>query len=115
MPDERLPMKVFYGDFQAQGDQKKRFKDTLAASLKVFNIPTESCEQATQDRTKWHCFINKGAAQFKAKRICEAERKRKKPESKSQGVIIRLNTVRLTCSICNRQLLNSHQRTHTHT
>ena len=38
MPDERLPKKVFYGELQegkrCQGDQKKRYKDTLNASLK---------------------------------------------------------------------------------
>ena len=31
----------------------------------------------TQDRTKWRCLVNKGAVQYEAKRICEAERKRK--------------------------------------
>ena len=37
MPDERLPKKVFYGELQerkrCQGGQKKRYKDTLKASL----------------------------------------------------------------------------------
>ena len=46
MPDERLPKKVLYGELQegkrSQGGQKKRYKDTLKASLKDFNIPTES-------------------------------------------------------------------------
>ena len=65
MPDERLPKKVLYGELQegkrSQGGQKKRYKDTLKASLKDFNIPTESWEQAAQDRTKWRCLINKSA------------------------------------------------------
>ena len=78
MPDERLPKKVLYGELQegkrSQGGQKKRYKDTLKVSLRDFNIPTESWEQAAQDRTKWRCLINKGAFQFEAKRICEAER-----------------------------------------
>ena len=43
MPDERLPKKVFYGELQegkrSQGGQKKRYKDTLKASLKDFDIP----------------------------------------------------------------------------
>ena len=56
MPDERLPKKVFYGELQeekrSQGGQKKRYKDTLKALLNHFNIPTESWEQASQDRTK---------------------------------------------------------------
>ena len=38
MPDERLPKKVLYGELQegkrSQGGQKKRYKDTLKASLK---------------------------------------------------------------------------------
>ena len=37
MPDARLPKKVFYGELQegkrSQGGQKKRYKDTLKASL----------------------------------------------------------------------------------
>ena len=67
MPDERLPKNVLYGELQegkrSQGGQKKRYKDTLKASLKDFNIPTEVWEQAAQDRTKWRCLINKGASQ----------------------------------------------------
>ena len=51
MPDEheRLPKKVFYGELQegthSQGGQKKRYKDTLKASLKDFDIPIGSWEQ----------------------------------------------------------------------
>ena len=37
---------------RSQGGQKKLYKDTFKASLKDFNIPTESWEQAAQDRTK---------------------------------------------------------------
>ena len=55
MPDERLPKKVLYGELQegkrSQGGQKKRYKDTLKASLKDFNISTESWEQAAQDQS----------------------------------------------------------------
>ena len=114
MPDERLPEKVLYGELQegkrSQGGQKKRYKDTLKASLKDFNILTESWEQAAQDRTKWRCLINKGASQFEEKRICEAERKRKERKAQSE----------FTCSICNRQFklklgytaINEHTNTH---
>ena len=46
MPDERLPKKILYGELQvgkrSHGGQKKRYKDTLKASLKDFSIPTES-------------------------------------------------------------------------
>ena len=48
MPDERLPKKILYGELQvgkrSHGGQKKRYKDTVKASLKDFNIPTESWE-----------------------------------------------------------------------
>ena len=41
MPDERLPKKILYGELQvgkrSHGGQK-RYKDTLEASLKDFNI-----------------------------------------------------------------------------
>ena len=44
MPDKRLPKKILYGELQigkrSNGGQKKRYKDTLKASLKDFNIPT---------------------------------------------------------------------------
>ena len=89
MPDERLPKKVFYGELQvgnrSQGGQKKRYKDTLKAALKDFNIPTESWEQAAQDRTKMRCLISKGASQFEAKRICETERKRKERKARAKA------------------------------
>ena len=77
-----------YGELQegkrSQGGQKKRYKDTLKASLKDFNIPIDSWEQAAQDRTKWCCLINKGASQFEEKRICEAERKRKERKARAK-------------------------------
>ena len=95
-------------------------KDTLKASLKDFNIPTEAWEQAAQDRTKWRCLINKGASQFEAKRICEAERKRKERKARAEGPSSDSAQSEFTCSICNRQFrakigLYSHQRTHKHT
>ena len=65
MPDERLPKKVFHGELQVgkrpQGGQKKRYKDTLKASLKDFNILPESWEQIALDRAKWRCLIRKSA------------------------------------------------------
>ena len=48
MPNERLPKKFLYGELQAgkrsHSGQKKRHKYILKASLKDFNIPTESWE-----------------------------------------------------------------------
>ena len=107
MPDERLPKKIFYGELQdgkrSQVDQKKRYKGTLKASLKDFNIPTESWEQAAQDRTKWRSLINKGAPQFESKRICEAERKRIERKARAKGSSLDSAQSEFTCSICNQQ------------
>ena len=87
MPDARLPKKVFYGELQegkrCQGGQKKRYKDTLKASLKDFEIPMGSWEQTAQERSKWRGLINKGAALYEKKRICEAERKRRERKAKT--------------------------------
>ena len=124
MPDERLPKKVLFGELhvgkRSQDGQKKRYKDTLKTSLKDFNIPTESREQAAQDRTKWRCLIIKGASQFEAKRICEAERKRKERKARAKGPPSDSTQSKFICSICNRQFrakigFYSHQRTHKHT
>ena len=72
MPDERLPKKILYGELQvgkrSHGGQKKRYKDTLKASLKDFNIPTESWEQIAQDRTKWRGLIKRGAGEYTKQR-----------------------------------------------
>ena len=52
MPDERLTKKVFYGELQegkrSQGGQKKRYKDTLKASLNDVDIPMRFGEQTAQ-------------------------------------------------------------------
>ena len=81
VPDERLPKKIFYGELQegnrSQGGQRKRYKETLGAPLKDFNIPIESWEQAVLDRTMWLCLIRKRADPYEEKRTCEAERKHK--------------------------------------
>ena len=80
MPDERLPKKIFNGELEvgkrSHGGQKKRYKVTHKASLKDFSIPTESWEQIAQDRTKWRGLIKRGAGEYEAKRISEAEQKR---------------------------------------
>ena len=56
MPDKRLPKKLLYGELQdgkrSNGGQKKRYKDTLKASLKDCNIPTESWAQDRHFRVK---------------------------------------------------------------
>ena len=122
MPDERLPKKVLYGDLQegkrSQRGQKKRYEDTLKASLKDFNIPTGSWEKAAQDRTKWRCLIkvSPNLKQRESLKLKESVKKGKQePRDHHQT-----RQSEFTCSICNRQFrakigLYSNQRTHKHT
>ena len=86
------------------------------ASLKDFNIPTESWEQIAQDRTKWRGLVRRGAGEYEAKRISEAEQKRAQRKARARAPT-ELSSSDLSCSICNRQFkakigLTSHLRTH---
>ena len=121
MPDEHLPKKILYGELQvgkcSHGGQKKRYKDTLKASLKDFNIPTESWEQIAQDRTKWQGLIKRGAGEYEAKRISEAVQKRAQRKARAKASPTELSSSDLSCTICNRQFrakigLISHLRTY---
>ena len=81
MPDERLPKKVFYGELRegkrSQGGQKKRYKDTLKASLKDFDIPIGSLKRLHRSDQSGEVSSTKEQLSMKKKRICEAERKRR--------------------------------------
>ena len=73
MPDARLPKILFYGKLQvgncSKGGQKKRHKDTLKPPYKTL----EFWEEAARERAKWRCLIRKGADDYEAMRICDAE------------------------------------------
>ena len=84
---------------------------------KDFNIPTESWEQITQDRTKWRGLIRRGAGEYEAKRVSEAEQKRAQRKARAKASPTELSSSDLSCSICNRQFRVkigpiSHLRTH---
>ena len=73
------------------------------------------------EQRQWRCLINKGASQFEAKRICEAERKREERKARAKGPSSDSAQSKFTCSICNRQLrakiglytaINEHTNTH---
>ena len=121
MPDECLPKKILCGELQAgkrsHSGQKKRYNDTLKASLKNFNIQTESWEQISQDRTKWRGLIRKGAGDYEANAFSEAEQKRAQRKARAKASSTELSSSDLSCSICNRQCrakigLISHLITH---
>ena len=103
MLDERLPKIILYGELQVEkrshGGQKKRYKNTHKASLKDFNIPTESWEQVAQDRTKWRGLIKRGNGEYEAKRISEAEQKRAQRKARAKASPTELSPSDLSCSI----------------
>ena len=85
-------------------------------SLKDFNIPTESWEQIAQDRAKWRGLIRRGASEYEAKRISEAEQKRAQRKARAKA-LPEQSCSDLCCSISNRQFrarigLISHLRIH---
>ena len=55
------------------------------ASLKDFNIPTESSEPTAQDRAKWRGLIRRGAGEYEAKRISEAEQKHAQRKARAKA------------------------------
>ena len=93
MPEERLPKKILYGELEmgkrSHGGQKKRYKDTLKASLKDFNIPTESWEQIVQIRAKWQGLIRRDASEYEAKIISGAEQKRAQRKARAKALTSR--------------------------
>ena len=122
MPDERCPKKVFYGELlegkRSQGGQKKRYKETLKASLNDFDIPTGSWQQTAQERSKWRGLSSTKEQLSMKKRVCEAERKRRERKANTNGPSA--DSMTLTYSTCNRQFrarigLVSYKRTHQYT
>ena len=97
--------------------ERKHILSYQCRSLKDFNIPTESWEQVAQDRTRWRGLIKRGAGEYEAKRISEAEQKRAQRKARAKASPTELSSSDLSCSICNRQFrakigLISHLRTH---
>ena len=119
MPDERLPKRIFYGELQygqrSHGGQKKRFKDTLKASMKAFAINPDTWERAAMDRSTWRSSIHEGARSCEANRITAAEKKRQ--ARKAHAVNPPGDVALAPCPFCSRTFrarigLISHLRTH---
>ena len=71
MPNECLPEKPLWRTTIVKTLpwwSEKAIQDSFKASLKDFNIPTESWELIAQDRAKWHGFIRKGAGEYEIKK-----------------------------------------------
>ena len=119
MEDNRLPKRLFYGELKkgkrSHGGQRKRFKDTLKASLKHCRIPPASWEEAAQDRQSWRASVKTGVAHFEAKRIQELQQKRQLRKDRSSFPSQLDNGI--PCPHCSRKFrakigLISHLRTH---
>lgn len=120
MPDHRLPRKIFYGELQqgkrSIGGQKKRYKDTLKASLKAFNIDPVCWEKDAQDRAFWRHSVHKGAEMCEANRTAAAEQRRRDRKARAADPLL---TATIPCPHCQRHFrarigLVSHLRTHRH-
>ena len=127
MPDERLPKKVLYGKLQegkrSQGGQKKRYKDTLKASLKDFKFsifqlsPGNRLLRIEQSGVDSSTKVPLNLKQRESVKLKGSVKKRK---ARVKGPSSDSAESEFTCSICNRQFrakigLYSHQRTHKHT
>ena len=121
MSDERLPKRLFYGELtegkRSHGGQKKRYKDTLKASLKCCGINPDSWEEAAQDRPSWRQRINSGTKTFEEHRVTEAMRKRQLRKTRACELSQASQPPSFTCPHCPRLFkakigLISHLRTH---
>ena len=81
--EERLPERLVYGELQTgvrcHGGQKKRFQDTLKASMKDFGVDHNSWETLAQYRSAWPSAIHKGAEAYEQQRIETAKTKQARP------------------------------------
>ena len=119
MDDERLPKRLFYSELTvgkwSVGGQRKRYKDTLKASLKDFNINPESWKGLAAERCTWRSLIRKGAISSEKNRVCQTEKKRELRKSGATSASTPGSVH--DCSTCSRTFcaqigLISHSRTH---
>ena len=118
MPDHRLPKTLLFGELlegkHSLGCPKKRFKDTLKASLKAFNISHTTWEQTAEDRDGWRAAVHQGAKSYEANRIAAAEQRR---EARKNSANRSPAAATIPCPYCQRTFrvqigLVSHLRTH---
>ena len=120
MSDDRLPKRLLYGELQtgvrSHGGQKKRFKDTLKASMKDFGVDHTSWETLAQNRTAWRGSIHTGAAAYEQQRTEAAKTKRAARKARCTNPPAQASAP-LSCPHCPRTFrarigLISHLRTH---
>uniref|UniRef100_A0A8C5PLD5 Reverse transcriptase n=1 Tax=Leptobrachium leishanense TaxID=445787 RepID=A0A8C5PLD5_9ANUR len=119
MPDHRIPKQLLYGELsqgkRSHGGQRKRYKDTLKASLKSMDIDITSWEILAQDRSTWRMLTLHGCQIFEDRRATIAQEKRALRKVRTANVATGVPTH--VCSTCGRTFrarigLISHLRTH---
>ena len=119
MNDSRLPKRLFYSELsvgrRSAGGQYKRYKDTLKATLKSFNMSPDTWETAAQDRCKWRGQVHQGAKYHEEERRSSAQIKRKMRKERLNQAPPAMSDH--TCPTCGRGFmarigLTSHQRVH---
>ena len=120
MPDERLPKKIFYGELQvgkrSYGGQKKRYKETIKASLRLQHtnrVKGTDCTgsyKVARPHKEGSWWMRSKKNQRSRAETCTAESKRNASPTE-------LSSSDLSCSICNSQFrakidLISHLRTY---
>ncbi|XP_047481685.1 uncharacterized protein LOC125034088 [Penaeus chinensis] len=119
MADSRLPKQLLYGELcegkRSVGGQKKRFKDSLKASLKDMNINVSTWEQLATNRSNWRSKVFTGACAAEKRRTTEVQQK--SAARKAQAAYTSNAAPTHTCPVCGRALrarigLISHLRTH---
>ena len=125
--DSRIPKQLLFSELhsgkRSRGAPKKRFKDTLKASLKCFDVDPENWELQAQQRDSWRSTITNSALSYEAKRILQAESKRQERKSRianANKTTTANSSSGVTCFVCHRSFrtkigLNSHMRTHNST
>ena len=118
MPDHRLPKQLLFGELvdgkRSRGAPKKRFKDSLKASLKAFDICPDAWEIAAQDRSCWRTSVQKGAKDCEANRTAAAVQRR---QARKDSANSSPAAATIPCPHCQRTFraqigLISHLRTH---
>ena len=116
MPNERLPKKILYKWENAP--LVVRRSDTRTPSTPPLKTSTYQLSRGiAQDWAKWRGLVRRGAGEYEAKRISEAEQKRAQRKARAKASPTELSSSDLSCYICNRQFrakigLISHLRTH---
>jgi hypothetical protein len=121
MQDERMPKKLFYCELlhgkRSLGGQKKRYIDTLKASLKNCAINLDSWESLAIDRSSWRSQVYAGAVAFERKRTDDASQKRAARKSRASSSLSLQRQPDIPCPYCTRLFraqigLISHLRIH---